>query len=404
VLFLSGQIAVAQSAKGLSDSLDSSYGRETTSSILSPELNLHATAGDPVDLYTGLYVRTKTDLVVQDTLPIEVQRTYRNADKLSRAFGIGTSQLYDMFLNGDLVSFKYVELILADGEALHYGRVSPGSGYANGVFEHTSTPSKFYRSRISWNGNGWTVAMQDGSAYKLSACSPKVANSTQCGVIEIRNPQGEAVTIKRQANGDIQKVVSPHGGWIAFAYDDKHRVINAESSEGKNVDYSYDGKGRLVRASFSGGPTLRYEYDDDNRLTSIFEPDRIVRNFYDHDLCIRQESLIQSKNSVFEFKYIFDKENRHTETVVIEPDGTIRNVAFNKGGYTIRNTQNTGKNEATLIYKRDAKTNTLQQIIVKCSSKHGTFQVTKAVPPLQSGETEGDYEGLLDLCTKNLAK
>ncbi len=73
--------------------------------------------GDPVDLQTGLYIRSNTDLHLKDSIPIQLTRTYRNADPRSRAFGIGTSTSFDMFIIGDSKAFSYVELILSDGAA-----------------------------------------------------------------------------------------------------------------------------------------------------------------------------------------------------------------------------------------------------------------------------------------------
>ena len=81
---------------------------------------------DPVDLGTGLYVRNNLDLYLKDSIPIEFNRVYRNADPRSRAFGIGSSNAYEMFIAGDSAAFTYVELILADGSRLHYNRISPG--------------------------------------------------------------------------------------------------------------------------------------------------------------------------------------------------------------------------------------------------------------------------------------
>jgi hypothetical protein len=64
-----------------------------------------ASGGDPVDLTTGLFVLSKTDLTLPDVIPIALKRTYRTRDTISRAFGIGTNHPYDIFLVGN--SFPY---------------------------------------------------------------------------------------------------------------------------------------------------------------------------------------------------------------------------------------------------------------------------------------------------------
>lgn len=48
-------------------------------------------AADPIDLATGLYVRTDTDLHLPGATPIKLIRTYRTLDSRSRAFGIGAN-------------------------------------------------------------------------------------------------------------------------------------------------------------------------------------------------------------------------------------------------------------------------------------------------------------------------
>src|SRR5947199_216230 len=60
----------------------------TLAAATGPGLDGKATGGDPVDLGTGLFVLTNTDLQLPDVLPISLQRTYRQNDTVSRAFGI----------------------------------------------------------------------------------------------------------------------------------------------------------------------------------------------------------------------------------------------------------------------------------------------------------------------------
>jgi Domain of unknown function (DUF6531) len=151
------------------------HGQVRTPGEIKPQLSgLTVKAADPVDVGTGIYSREYVDLFVKDTLPINFVRTQRNMDPRSRSFGIGGSTSYDMFIVGDVDNFSWVALVLADGSQTRYVRVSPGHGFADGVFENRASPGEFLGSRISWNQrNGWTVALRDGTEYTVQGCDAK---------------------------------------------------------------------------------------------------------------------------------------------------------------------------------------------------------------------------------------
>src|SRR6185369_4870740 len=103
--------------------------------------------GDPVDTATGLFVYSKTDFVIPDTLPITFTRTYRQLDTQVRPFGIGMSHSYEMFLVGTTWPYTFVDLILPDGGRVHYDRISAGTSFNDAVAVHSRGASAFYQSR-----------------------------------------------------------------------------------------------------------------------------------------------------------------------------------------------------------------------------------------------------------------
>jgi hypothetical protein len=123
------------------------------------------TGVDPVDLGTGLFVMTKTDLALPDFIPIGITRTYRTRDFQSRAFGVGSSLPYDMFIVGDRFPYTYADIVQSDGSRIHYTRTSTGTGYLDAVYEHVGSPSRFYKSTVRWNGNGWDLKLVDGTKW-----------------------------------------------------------------------------------------------------------------------------------------------------------------------------------------------------------------------------------------------
>jgi hypothetical protein len=150
-------------------------------------------------------VGEKTDLLLPDVLPIVLTRTYRLRDTVSRPFGLGATHPYEMFLVGDTYPYTYVDLILPDGSRVHYDRISPGTGFWDAVYEHVSTPTRFYRSTVSYGG-GWDLKLKDGTVYVLQDSGPLQA---------IRDRYGNQLAITRQG-GSGTSPRSPRrmaGGW-----------------------------------------------------------------------------------------------------------------------------------------------------------------------------------------------
>lgn len=364
-----------------------------SSAVLQPDSPKDA---DPVDLGTGLYIRSNIDLDLKDSIPIQFTRVYRNADPRSRPFGVGTSNSYEMFITGDSATFSYVELILADGSRLHYNRISPGQDFASAVFEDTNDPTEFYGSRIRWNGNGWTVELQNGSSYKLRACNDN-SKPGQCGVVEFRNPKGEVLKVVRERNGNISRIVSPNGKWVGLTYDSQDRITRADDSLGRSVQYTYDDKGRLVKVLTATGKTFTYRYDPQNRMTGAWEgPERIL-NLYVGDRCVRQTWWHNGKPHIFTFKYALTAQGQIRQTDVREPNGTLRRVTFDPNGYQTRDTYVPATGEPLSIsFNRDSSTNNLKAVTVTCSTKNASRRLSAPVGLARSGEAETNQ--LVSLC------
>src|SRR5262249_56881309 len=122
-----------------------------------------STAGDPVDLGSGLFVYNKTDLVLPDVIPIELSRTYRQNDSMGRSFGVGAATPYDMFILGD--NSTYNDLILSDGGRIHFTRAGTDM-----VFVCNNSPTRFYHATLTLLGQtnySWEIKLVDGTVYQF---------------------------------------------------------------------------------------------------------------------------------------------------------------------------------------------------------------------------------------------
>ena len=313
--------------------------------------------GDPVDLATGLFVNTETDIFLPDTMPISVTRTYRTLDTIPRAFGIGSSLPFDMFLTSDN---NYVEsdLILPDSQRIHFVRISAGTGFTDAIYEHTETPTAFYKARMTWNGNGgWDVTLTDGTVLVF----PETLN-----LQAIRDRYGNQMTITRAimgVAGDITQVTSPNGRWLKFTYDTSHRISQVQDNTNRTVGYTYDASGRLWKKTDPNGGITEYTYDTSHRMLTIKDPKGHVylTNEYDANGRVSEQTLADS--STYEFDYTLDTGGEVTEVEVTDPRGNVRSVTFNADGHEIAASYGVGTSEEqTYTYDRASGSNMVTTI------------------------------------------
>jgi len=327
----------------------------------------NASDGEPVDLGTGLFVYTKTDLVLPDVIPIVLTRTYRPNDPTSRAFGVGTSHPFDMFLVGDnntfVEGYTYQDLILADGSRVHFTRTSPctdPNGYCglnNPVFTALSEPTSFYGATVTIASYGnplgtWVVTKKDGTLYYFP--DSDAANLPQAAAVNaVQDRYGNTLMCVRDTNHNLTRITSPNGRWIQFTYDTSNRITQAQDNAGRTVIYNYDPSGRLQTVTDANSGLWTYGYDSNNNMTTIKDPRNIqyLQNFYDANGRVYEQ--IQADNSTYQFSYTLDANGNVTQTNVTDPRGFVRQVAFNSDGFTTSDTRALGKPEQqTVTYVR----------------------------------------------------
>jgi len=259
-----------------------------------------ACGGDPVDLYTGLFFRENTDLVVDDVFPLEIRRVYRSHDYASRAFGTGSSLSYDIFLVGQTSPWTSVDLILPNGGKVHYLRTSAGTGYSDAVYTASVRGTKYDGSTISYTGSGscyWKLKFKDGA----SMCFPESMNSTNAraaAATSMTDRFGNTITIERNGNHDLRKVTSPNERWIEFTYDTSRRITDAVDSAGRVLKYEYNVNGRLIKVTMPDSTFEAYTYTASAKSNMATVRDQrghmMVTNIYGTYTCYGTDGKISS--------------------------------------------------------------------------------------------------------------
>lgn len=336
-----------------------------------------ASDGDPVDLGTGLFVLEKTDLVLPDIIPIGLTRTYRPNDSVSRPFGIGATHPFEIFLVGDRSPYTYAELILPDGERVHYDRISPGTDFTTAVYETISTPGSFYKSKIQWNGSGWNLNLKDGTLLVfpdgMLSTKPK-----QCALVKIQDRYGNVLSAYRDANFNLTKIVSPNNRWIELTYDSNSRITQAKDNIGRIVTYTYDTGGRLWKVTDPNNGVTEYTYDSSNRMLTVKDPKGIVylTNEYDSNGRVTKQIFadetpaVSTDNPTYQFVYTTDSGGNVLQTDATNPRGNVRRTTFDSSGRILSDTHALGTSvQQTVAVEREAATNLILSVTDPLSRK-----------------------------------
>jgi YD repeat-containing protein len=176
-----------------------------------------------------------------------------------------------MFPVGSRQPYTYVDLILCDGDPIHYDRISKGTGYADALYEHRTTATPFLSSCFGWNGNGWDLKLKDGSLL-LFPESYYAKRPVDGAIVDYRDGKGQTVKIERHKRRNLRRLTSPFGRFITFDYDSSERIVKAVDDQSRTLSYLYDSGGRLVSVE-KPGSVKHFAYDD-TLLTSIEEDGR----------------------------------------------------------------------------------------------------------------------------------
>jgi RHS repeat-associated protein len=237
---------------------------------------------------------------------------------------------YAMFL-WSAHQYTEADLVLPEGGLIHFVRTSPGTSYIDAVFVHqetattSATPTSFYKSTLAWNGAGWDLTLRDGTVYVFGDMDPLQA---------IRDRYGNTVTISHASgqSGNVTRVTSPNGRWLAFTYDASDRITAVHDNIGRTVQYGYT-NGDLTSVTDPENHVTTYAYDAAHRMTAITDGRAItyLTNTYTNGRVTAQ--ALADPADTFQYSYTTDGSGKITQTEVTDPRGVVERLAFNGDGY-----------------------------------------------------------------------
>jgi YD repeat-containing protein len=283
-----------------------------------------------VDLRYGAFVLRQSDLLLNDVFDAPFTRAYFSSDWVAanpvHAFGLKTNHSYDIALVGTRKPYTYMMLLLEDGDFLYFKRISAGTGFEDAVFLHTETSTRFYKSTIAWNSDGWTLRLADGSQFLFPEAYLS-KNLAQTAPYQATDAAGNKLLFQRNTARDLEQVLTPHGHWIRFQHDPQSRIIQAQDDAGNSVHYGYNDDGLLAFATHSSGASRAYEYQGQlMRAVRDEHGQTLVRNWYESGRLIRQQ---YANGDTYQFEYNWRPQQSHMDAVTVTlPDHSAKRIVL----------------------------------------------------------------------------
>lgn len=280
------------------------------------------------DLRYGAFVMRRTDLRIKDVFDVPLTRSYSTNDwiPLNRvhAFGVFSNHPYDIAPLGTRRPYTYLMLVLEDGDYLYFKRISKGQGFEDAVYMHVETSTRYYKSILRWNGDGWTLRLANGEEMQFPEAYDS-RNLAQGAASEVRNSKGDTLKLTRDSAGNLEEIQTPHNHWIRFEHNGDTTISRAEDDSGRWMIYGYN-NGMLTSVSDSSGAVRRYEYEGVLMKAVLDEQGRtLVRNEFNSGRLVGQTF---GNGDSYRYEYSWKPSARYPDQVTVTlPDHSQRTFA-----------------------------------------------------------------------------
>jgi len=282
------------------------------------------------DLPLGMFVQRKADFLFEDEPALQFSRLYRNQDDRSRAFGIGGSHSFDMYLVGQM-GFA-IDLVMDDGGRIHFVHQPPRPGQRGDVYQVTGeTDERFANTQAVFLGNTWQIKTSDGWTY-FFPYRPKALPHYVTVLTSFIDPTQHRYEMERDSYGALLRVSSPSGKWLRFENDAEHRIRRITSSSGRSMQYEYDKAGNLINATSSDGYVDTYTYDEKGQMLTAAHRDQkpVLTHEYFNEGFIKKQIMSDGR----EFKYSYARTtNQIREIHIVDPNGLQTYIDYVRGGH-----------------------------------------------------------------------
>jgi YD repeat-containing protein len=284
-----------------------------------------------VDTGVGLIMQRKAEFVFEDDPAMQFTRIHRNQDDRSRAFGIGGSDSFEIFLGGQMG--VEIDLIMEDGARIHYNHLPPATGQTGDTYQSgRDRGGRFQNTQLVFDGKTWRIKTADGWTY-MFPYTPNALPQNVTVLTGFIDPEGREYKMRRDSFGALVSISSPSGKWLHFENDSEHRIGKITSSQGHTMQYEYDAGGRMIRGTDSHGHVDSYTYDEKGEMVTAGHgtANPILTNKYFPDGYIKSQVMGDGKK--FEYSYSRGERNLIYEGLILDPNRLETHIRYVGGGY-----------------------------------------------------------------------
>lgn len=315
---------------------------------------------DPVNPVTGEFYIDAVDLSLPGPMPLELRRNYLSQNRSDSQLGHGwkLSLIPHLVVTTNSAGNAIAYAAEMDGSVLAYRKSATNQNIwvplpednptaATHTTQGIGSKANFFNAFIEKVSTNWYVKSPDGSQrlyedrkYPIDT-GPTTLQRRRPYLTEWRDQRGNAYRFffenddLRHDYGELVRVESSNGGFLAFRYETYGRISEAYTGDGRKVGYEYDDYGDLVKVTLPDASAIQYTYlqsnyvsngqtkrDSKHLLNRELKPDgRALRNEYDTLRRVTNQfstvgaDLTAIRNATFTYANNFNITNAHTNMV-----------------------------------------------------------------------------------------
>ncbi|MCT4687307.1 RHS repeat-associated core domain-containing protein, partial [Vallitalea sp.] len=220
---------------------------------------------DPVNIVTGNYYANSTDIIIEDHLPISIERSYNSLSDEIGLLGKGWRWNYETSLQEDTknneVTIKY-----PDGHAVTFTKQEVDDTY--------SGPNTVKETLTKQSNGSFTLEFKNKLTYKYSSLGKLTSitdknNNTVELIYDVKGILTRISSINQSldvqiTNGKLIRVEDEKGRYVAFNYQGNN-LINVQTKKG-NKTYTYNQHGIISATDYNGNTYIQNQYDEFGRI------------------------------------------------------------------------------------------------------------------------------------------